>query len=94
VTTTPTNEAALEALATAQDAHFRSEGTATEARMESRLYGAAVGAGMDREHDDLHGWVAETVVAWLLSGPTEWDVDDEAEEGIGTDEYGRFEYVS
>lgn len=87
------NLAALEQLVTAQTAHFYAEGTATEARMESRLFGAAVEAGMDREHDDLHGWVAETVGAFLTSGPSidDADLDDY---GLTQDDFGRWEYAA
>lgn len=87
------NLAALEQLVTAQTAHFYAEGTATEARMESRLFGAAVEAGMDRDHDDLHGWVAETVGAFLTSGPS---IDDDwfGEDHTAQNEYGRWEYAA
>lgn len=83
----------LEALTTAQTAHFYAEGTATEARAESRLFDAAIEAGMAYDHDDLHGWVAETVGAFLTSGPSldDADLDDD---GIGQDEYGRWEYAA
>jgi len=94
MTATPT-EATLEALITAQDAHFRSEGTCDEARMESRLWDAAIACGMAWDHDDLRGWVATTLRVWLTSGPCgPDDFEDDVEEGIGTDEYGRFEYAS
>lgn len=84
-------EAALEALITAQNAHFYATGTATEARMESRLCDAAIAAGMAYDHDDLHGWVAITVGEWLMSGPAN---DDDDCEGIGRDDSGRWEYAA
>lgn len=83
--------AALETLATEQSAYFRAINTANEARAESRLFDAAVDAGMDWQQADLHGWVARIVGQFLSSCD---DYDDEPEEGIGTDEYGRWEYVA
>lgn len=85
--------ASLENLVTAQNAHFYSVSTATEARMESRLFSAAVKAGMRFDHDDLHNWVAEKVGEFLTSGPAidDADLDDD---GIGRDECGRWEYVA
>mgnify|MGYP003131395544 FL=1 len=87
------NLAALEALATQQTAHFYAQGTATEAREESRLLDAAIAAGMHYDHDDLHGWVAEAVGDFLTSGPS---VDDFVDEdcGIARDEFGRWEYAA
>lgn len=88
-----TTESNLEALVTAQNAHFYAMGTQNEARMESRLFGAAVDCGMPHNTDDLHGWVAIAVGKFLLSGPCDdgdfWDTDD----GIGHDEFGILEYV-
>ena len=87
------NLAALEALATQQTAHFYAQGTATEAREESRLLDAAIAAGMHYDHDDLHGWVAETVGAFLTSGPSVDDYDDE-DYGIARDKFGQWEYAA
>lgn len=84
--------AALEVLVTKQAAYFYAQGHANEAREESRLFGAAVDAGMDREHDDLHGWVAERVGAFLTSGPSCDGFDDD--EGLSRDEHGRWEYAA
>lgn len=87
--------AALENLVTAQTAHFYAENTANEARMESRLFDAAIDCGMAFDHDDLHGWVVITVGEFLTSGPALEDAgyDDDCE-GIGQDEFGRWEYVA
>lgn len=93
MTNTTTKEAALEALATAQNAHFYCIGNIREARSESRLFSAAVEAGMYYDHDDLHGWVALTVAAWLVSGPLSEDECDDCE-GIGRDEVGHWEYAA
>ena len=87
------NLAALETLVTEQTAHFYAIGTANEARAESRLFDAAVDAGMDWGHDDLHGWVAIKVGEFLTSGPSceddGWDEDCTA---VGED--GRWEYAA
>lgn len=86
------NLAALEQLVTCQTEHFYAEGTATEARAESRLFDAAIAAGMAFDHDDLHGWVALTVGEFLTSGPC---VDDWfGEDYTAQDEYGRWEYAA
>lgn len=82
----------LETLVTAQTAYFYAEGHPNEAREESRLFGAAVDAGMHFDHDDLHGWVAERVGEFLTSGPSD-DYDDE-DFGIGRDECGQWEYAA
>ena len=81
----------LETLTTQQTALFYAEGTPTEAREESRLMDAAIACGMAWDHDDLHGWVAERVGEFLLSGPSGDECDDV--EGIGQDEFGQWEYV-
>ncbi len=65
-----TSIASLEALVTAQTAHFYAQGTAAEAREESRLFDAAIDAGMSWNHDDLHDWVAIKVGEFLTSGPS------------------------
>jgi len=88
--------AALENLVTEQTAHFYALGTANEAKAESRLFDAAIDAGMDWQHDDLHGWVAIKVGEFLTSGPS---CDDEAPEDWGNelmarDEFGRWEYAA
>jgi hypothetical protein len=85
--------ASLETLVTEQTAHFYAQGTATEARAESRLFDAAVDCGMAWDHDDLHGWVAERVGEFLTSGPSldDADLDDE---DIGRDEFGCWEYAA
>lgn len=89
-----TSTANLEVLVTAQTAHFYATGTAGEARAESRLYGAAVDCGMDREHDDLHNWVAIKVGEFLTSGPSiEDDADCFDDAPIAQDEFGRWEYA-
>ena len=62
-----TNTFKLETLSTAFDALTRAYMTRDEARMESRLYSAAVDCGMDREEDDLTGWVATRLAAWLVA---------------------------
>lgn len=87
------NLASLEALVTAQTAHYYAEGTPNEARAESRLLDAAIDAGMHYDHDDLHGWVAETVGTFLTSGPSldDADLDDE---GIAQDAFSRWEYAA
>lgn len=85
--------AALENLVTAQSAHFYTIGTVKEARAGSRLFSAAVDAGMPWDHDDLHDWVAIKVGEFLTSGPSDgddgWDEDYTA---IGED--GRWEYAA
>lgn len=86
--------AALEILVTKQAAYFYAQGHANEAREESRLFDAAVDAGMDREHDDLHGWVAERVGAFLTSGPSCDDDGFDDHEGLARDEHGRWEYAA
>ena len=86
------NLAALENLVTEQTAHFYALGTANEAKAESRLFDAAIEAGMDWQHDDLHGWVAIKVGEFLTSGPSIDDMDDV--EGIARDEAGRWEYAA
>lgn len=87
------NLATLETLVTEQTAHFYAIGTVNEAKAESRLFDAAVAAGMDWQHDDLHGWVAIKVFEFLTSGPSceddGWDEDCTA---IGED--GRWEYAA
>lgn len=88
------NIATLETLVTEQTAHFYAQGTANEARCESRLFDAAIAAGMSFDHDDLHGWVAETVGEFLTSGPWLDDADLDADYGIGRDEAGRWEYAA
>jgi len=86
----------LEALVTEQTAHYYAQNTVNEARAESRLFDAAIACGMDRDHDDLHGWVAVKVREFLTSGPVadgegEWDGFD----GWGFDpETGRGEWVA
>lgn len=85
--------AQLETLVTKQSAYFYAVGHPNEAREESRLFSAAVDAGMHFDHDDLHGWVAERVGEFLTSGPSDEDecwVDD----GLSRDEYGRWEYAA
>lgn len=57
----------LEKLSTAFDALTRAYMTADEARMESRLFDAAIDCGMDRDHDDLTGWVATRLADWLVT---------------------------
>lgn len=84
--------AALENLVTEQTAHFYALGTAHEAKAESRLFDAAIEAGMDWQHDDLHGWVAIKVGEFLTSGPSTDDFDDV--EGTAQDEAGRWEYAA
>ncbi len=83
----------LEILITAQSEMFYAQGTAGEAKAESRLLDAAIDAGMPYDEADLHGWVAVKVSEFLMSGPCE-DVYDDHFDGWGTDEYGRGEYVS
>lgn len=84
----------LEALVTAQTAHFYAEGTAGEARAESRLLDAAIECGMHYDHDDLHGWVAVKVGEFLTSGPSIEEDECWGDDGIGRDEYGRWEYAA
>ena len=84
--------ATLENLVTKQTAYFYAQGHSNEAREEGRLFGAAVDAGMDHEHDDLHGWVAERVGAFLTSGPS--CDDDGFDDGLARDEHGRWEYAA
>lgn len=88
--------AQLETLVTEQTAHFYAQGTATEARAESRLFDAAIACGMSFDHDDLHGWVAIKVGEFLTSGPACDDEDDwDGFDGWGFDpETGRGEYVA
>ena len=57
----------LETLSTANDALTRAYMTRDEARMESRLFDAAIDCGMDRDEDDLTGWVATRLAAWLVA---------------------------
>lgn len=83
--------ATLENLVTAQTAHFYAEGTASEALMESRLFDAAIDAGMHFDHDDLHGWVAVKVGEFLTSGPSIEEDECWGDDGIGRDECGRWE---
>ena len=83
----------LEALVTAQAAHFYAQGSAAEAREESRLFDAAVSAGMSWNHDDLHNWVALKVGEFLTSGPSIEDADGFDEAPIAQDEFGLWEYV-
>lgn len=58
--------AALETLVTRQNAYHYAIGHTNEAREESRLFSAAVDAGMDRDHDDLHGWTVSRVTRFLM----------------------------
>jgi len=88
-----TTTALLETLTTEQSTYARSMGGANEARAESRLLDAAIDCGMAWDHDDLHGWVAQAVTDFLTSGPS-IDDDDWGDEGIGRDEFGRWEYVA
>ncbi|MEN3973086.1 hypothetical protein WJS89_10440 [Sphingomicrobium sp. XHP0235] len=88
----PATLATLEHLTTKLNAYNYAVGHPNEAREESRLFSAAVDAGMDRDHDDLHGWVAERVAAFLTSGTYD-DFDDE-DYGLGRDESGRWEYAA
>lgn len=83
----------LEALVTEQTAHFYAQGTAAEARAESRLFDAAIAAGMASDHDDLHGWVAVKVGEFLTSGPSTDDADLD-DYGIAHDDFGRWEYTA
>lgn len=86
--------ASLETLVTAQTAHFHAQGSAAEAREESRLFDAAIAAGMSWNHDDLHDWVALKVGEFLTSGPSVNDTDDDFDEApLAQDEAGRWEYV-
>lgn len=86
---------ALETLIAAQDAHFFAAGTASEARMESRLMDTAIAHGMAWDNADLHGWVKEAIRALFAEqDATEVDPihpDDAAM--YGRDEYGRWEYA-
>lgn len=87
--------AQLETLVTEQSAHFYAQGTASEARAESRLFDAAIACGMSFDHDDLHGWVAIKVGEFLTSGPACEDADYYGDEGdYAQDECGRWEYVA
>lgn len=85
--------ASLEQLVTEQTAHFYAVDTANEARAESRLFDAAVAAGMSWDHDDLHGWVAERVGEFLLSGPSD-DEDFWGDDGIAMNDAGQWEYAA
>lgn len=89
-----TNTANLEALVTAQTAHYYASNTAGEARAESVLFDAAIACGMAYDHDDLHGWVANAVRDFLTSGPAyeECEDGDWNYEPMSRDEYGRWEY--
>lgn len=88
-------QANLETLVTEQSAYFYAQDTAKQARAESRLFDAAVVAGMAWDHDDLHAWVAIKVGEFLTSGPSSENEEDWFDESpIGQDEFGRWEYVA
>lgn len=85
----------LETLVTEQTAHYYAQGTAGEARAESRLFDAAIACGMPYDHADLHGWVAIEVRKFLTSDPACDEDEWEGFDGWGIDpETGRGEWVA
>lgn len=64
---TASREADLEKLSTAFDANTRAYMSRHEAATESRLMDAAIACGMSHRENDLHGWVATRLAAWLVA---------------------------